>query len=90
MDCKTIVDLALTAGIVAFACLTWLATRKYAYMTGLALFVEANRDVAGTKQPNDRVSGIRTMRAIKKRFPRVYEDMQDCLDAGTKQEIAKD
>lgn len=87
MDCKTIVDLVLTAGIVVFAYLTWRATKRYAYVTGLAMFAEAYRDVAGTKAQHDRGTGLRTIRAIRKRFPEVYEDMSECLNAADRQEI---
>ena len=89
MDCKTIADLVLTAGIVVFACLTWLATKRYAYVTGLALFVETNREIVGNKQNFDTETGIKTMRAIKKRFPEVYEDMKECLNKETQAKVEK-
>jgi hypothetical protein len=87
LDSKTIADIALTVALAIFAGLTWWATRTYGYITGLSLFVQANKEISGVTKPADPAMAKRTMRAIKKQFPRVYRDMRDCLNADAQKEI---
>jgi hypothetical protein len=89
MDCKTLAEVGLTAAIALFAGLTWQATRTYAYIAGVTLFIQASKDISGVSQGVDIPMAKRTMKALRKRFPRVYEDMRECLNPNTRDEIEK-
>ena len=90
MDSKTVVELILTAVIAAFAGATWWATKTYAYVTGLALFIQATKEIVGAGQGIDRGMAKQTMRAIRKRFPRVYDDMRACMNPGSRDEVERE
>lgn len=90
MNCKTLIELLLTAVIALFAGLTWLATSTYSYISGLTLFIHTNRDLVGINQGIDRPMAVRTMRALKKRFPKVYKDMRGCMNPGTRDDVEKE
>lgn len=87
MDCKTLADVVLTAVIALFAGLTWHATRTYSYIAGVTLFIQASKDISGVSTGVDRPMARRTMKALRKRFPRVYSDMCECLNQDTRKEI---
>jgi hypothetical protein len=87
VDCKTLTELVFTAAIALFAALTWHATRTYAYIAGVTLFIQASKDVSGVSQGVDIPMAKRTMKALRRRFPRVYSDMCGCLNPETRKEI---
>ena len=89
MDCKTLADVALTAAIVLFAALTWNATNTYAYVAGVTLFIEASKEFSGGAQGMEKPLAKSTLKALRKRFPRVYEDMSGCLNPDARAEIEK-
>lgn len=87
MDLKTIIDIALTAAIAAFACLTWRATHKYAYLTGLTLFTQAHKDVVGAVPGADRNAGLATMKMVREQFPDIYEKMKGHISEDSRRKI---
>ena len=90
MESKTVVELILTAVIAAFAGATWWATKTYAYVTGLALFIQTNKEIVGIGQGIERGMAKQTMRAIRKRFPKVYNDMRACMNAETRADVERE
>jgi len=58
MNSKTVIELLLTVAIATFAGLSWLATKRCAYVTGLALFIQANRDIVGNAVNPERGTAI--------------------------------
>lgn len=83
MDCKTIVELLLTGVIAVFTGLTWRATRIYGYLYGMTLFIQTHKESVGISQGVERPTAIRTMRALRKAFPKVCKDMSECLNPET-------
>ena len=86
MDCKTIVDLLLTLAIAAFAFGTWRATRSYARLIGLSLFLEHLR---GTKaaDPGDRKTSIEALKLVRVEFPDIFETMKPRINPDIAREI---
>jgi len=87
MNCRTIVDIALTGAVALFAGLTWWSSRTYAYIAGLSLFVQTSKEISGTSTGVDRPMAKRTVRVLRKSFPAVYRDMRECLNPETRREV---
>lgn len=87
MECKAIIEVALTVVIAVFAGLTWRATRAYATIAGLSLFLETHKELVGITQGVDRAASIGAMKVIKEVYPQVYVKMSKLMNSQTRKEI---
>jgi len=86
MDCKAIVELLLTIGIVAFAGLTWLSTRRYARMTALSLLSQYIRGTMSNE--NAEVEGsIAALRIVREEFPAMYQKLRHRINENIRTRI---
>lgn len=86
MDWRTTSNVLLTVAIAYFAFRTWKATKSYARMTGLSLFL-AQFNVVVTACGGARKAAIDALRMIKNEFPDIYEAMKKHISADTRKEI---
>jgi hypothetical protein len=89
MDCKTIMDIVLTAAIAVFAGLTWRATQKYARMTALTLLLPIYKEIVSSGNSANRSTTIQVMKMIKKEFPDMYKNVREFMNPSTQAEIEK-
>ena len=77
-EIKAITDLLLTAAITGFALGTWRATRSYARLTGLTLFLD---NLKGTRasDPGDRKMSINALRIVRAEFPDIFQAIGPAL-----------
>jgi hypothetical protein len=86
MDCKTIVELLLTLGIVVFAGLTWLSTRSYSRMAALGLFSQYIRGTMSNE--NAEVEGsIAALKIVREEFPGMYQKLRHRINENIRARI---
>ena len=90
MCATNIINIILTAAIVAFACTTWIATRSMAKMTGLTVLIEQINYVVAHGESGNREMAIQAIKKTRREFPDIYEALKAGLGQDSRKRIEED